>query len=56
MALEPGYRRVRIEPQIPAGLDWVKVTQPTPYGPITVERQGEEVRYEVPVGIAVEAN
>ena len=56
VALEPGYRRVRIEPQIPAGLNWVKVTQPTPYGPITVERQGEEVRYEVPVGITVEIN
>jgi len=54
VALEPGYRRVRIEPQIPAGLDWVKVTQPTPYGPITVERHGEDVRYEVPVGITVE--
>ena len=56
VALEPGYRRVRIDPQIPAGLDWVKVTQPTPYGPITVERQGTEVRYEVPVGITVETN
>ena len=56
VALEPGYRRVRIEPQIPAGLDWVKVTQPTPYGPITVERHGDEVHYEVPVGITVETN
>ena len=56
VALEPGYRKVKIDPQIPAGLDWVEVTQPTPYGPITVERHGDEVRYEVPVGITVEAN
>jgi alpha-L-rhamnosidase len=55
-ALEPGYRRVRIAPQIPAGLDWVKVTQPTPYGPITVERRGQEISYTVPVGVTVEEN
>ena len=54
VALEPGYRRVRIAPQIPAGLDWVKVTQPTPYGPITVERHGTEVQYSVPPGVTVE--
>ena len=56
VALEPGYRRVRIAPQIPAGLDWVKVTRPTPYGPITVERKGTEVHYTVPVGVTVEIN
>lgn len=56
VALEPGYRRVRIAPQMPAGLDWVKVTQPTPYGPITVERKGAEVNYTVPVGVTVELN
>ena len=54
VALEPGFRRVRIAPQIPAGLDWVKVTQPTPYGPITVERHGTEVQYSVPPGVTVE--
>jgi len=56
VALEPGYRRVRIAPQMPAGLDWVKVTQPTPYGSITVERKGTEVNYTVPVGVTVELN
>lgn len=56
VALEPGYRRVRIDPQIPAGLDWVEVTVPTPYGPITVERHGQDVRYSVPPGVTVEGN
>ena len=51
--LEPGYRRVKIEPHLPAGVDWVKVTQPTPYGLITVEVHGEEVRCQVPVGVEV---
>jgi len=41
---------------MPAGLDWVKVTQPTPYGSITVERKGTEVNYTVPVGVTVELN
>ena len=51
--LEPGYRCVKIEPHLPAGVDWVKVTQPTPYGLITVEVHGEEVRCQVPVGVEV---
>ena len=36
MADEPGYRKVRIEPQLPQGVDWVEVTQETPYGVIEV--------------------
>ena len=55
-ALEPGYRRVRIDPQVPEGLDWVKVTQNTPYGPITVERQGTDVQISLPVGITLETH
>lgn len=31
---EPGYRKVRIEPQLPDGIDWVEVRQETPYGPV----------------------
>ena len=53
-ALEPGYRRVRIDPQAPEGLDWMKVTQETPYGPITVHRQGEHLQVSVPVGVTAE--
>jgi alpha-L-rhamnosidase len=49
--LEPGFRRVRIDPQVPEGLDWVKVTRETPYGPITVHRQGNVLQVEVPVGV-----
>ena len=51
--LEPGYRRVRIDPQVPEGLAWVKVTQETPYGPITVHRQGQDVQVDAPVGVTV---
>ena len=46
-ALEPGYRRVRIDPQVPEGLDWVKVTQETPYG-------GNHLQVSVPVGVTAE--
>ena len=53
-ALEPGYRRVRIDPQAPEGLDWVKVTQDTPYGPVTVHRQGEHLQVSIPVGVTAE--
>lgn len=48
---EPGYRKVRIDPQVPAGLDWVEVTQETPYGPIVVHRKGKRLHVELPVGI-----
>ncbi len=47
----PGYREVRIAPQIPEGLDWVKVTQDTPYGPISVVREGTQLAVEIPVGV-----
>ena len=53
-ALEPGYRRVRIDPQAPEGLGWVKVTQETPYGPIIVHRQGENLQVSIPVGVTAE--
>lgn len=52
--LEPGYRRVRIEPQIPFGLEWVRVTQETPYGPVTVRRKGSSMRVEIPVDVTAE--
>ena len=51
--LEPGYRKVSIRPQVPDGLEWVKVTQNTPYGPIHVERRGTEVKVEAPAGVVV---
>lgn len=49
--LEPGYRRVRIDPQVPVGLEWVEVKQQTPYGPIVVRRKGQKLHVELPVGV-----
>ena len=48
---EPGYRKVNINPQIPEGLQTVKVTQETPYGMIIVIRDGKNLHFELPVGI-----
>ena len=47
----PGYRHVRIEPQIPAGLEWVRMSQETPYGPIVIRREGKALHFELPVGV-----
>lgn len=35
-AAEPGFRAVRIEPQL-GNLEWARATVPTPHGPISVE-------------------
>ena len=48
---EPGYRRIRIEPQLPLGLEWVKLCQETPYGPVVVRREGKKLHFELPVGV-----
>ncbi|MDR2086871.1 MAG: glycoside hydrolase family 78 protein [Dysgonamonadaceae bacterium] len=37
----PGYRHVFIEPQIPGGVTWAKITKETPYGTIAVDWQLE---------------
>ena len=47
----PGYRHVRIAPQIPEGLESVKVIQRTPYGVIKVFRNGSDLHFELPVGV-----
>ncbi len=52
--VEPGYRRVRIAPQLTDKLEWVKATVGTPYGPLTVYRQGKDIQVDAPVGIEVE--
>ena len=49
--LEPGCRRVLIDPQVPEGLEWVRVKRDSPYGTITVELQGEHLKVSVPVGV-----
>ena len=50
----PGYRTVRIAPQIPQGLERVEVTQDTPYGLITVRREGKALQVNIPVGVTAE--
>ena len=47
----PGYRHIKIDPQIPDGLESVEVTQRTPYGEIKVARVGRSLHFEIPVGI-----
>lgn len=49
--VEPGYRKVAINPQAPKGLEWVKVTKDTPYGKIVVSRQRNNLHFELPVGV-----
>ena len=48
---EPGYKRIRIEPQVPQGLEWVRVNQDTPYGSVVVRREGKKLHFELPVGV-----
>jgi len=33
----PGYRRVIIAPQVPAGINWAKVSKETPYGTLAID-------------------
>lgn len=50
----PGYRHVIIDPQVPDGVSWAKVTKETPYGPLGVNwtKDGDNFRIElkIPVG------
>lgn len=56
----PGYKTTLIDPQIPEGLDWVRVTRDTPYGTICVswERtsEGIYVHTVIPNGITAIIN
>ena len=47
----PGYRHIRLEPQIPEGLTSVQVSQQTPYGTILVSREGRRLHFELPFGV-----
>ena len=55
--LEPGYRKVIIDPQMPEGIKWVKVTKETPYGTISVRWDNSngqaDVQVEAPVGVEI---
>ncbi len=55
--LEPGFKVAEVKPQL-AGLDWIKGTVPTPYGPIKVSAQKDsngnmKVDIQAPEGITV---
>lgn len=51
----PGYRHVVINPQMPQGIDWVRVSKETPYGPLLVSWKKEEgkctYKLEIPSGV-----
>jgi alpha-L-rhamnosidase len=51
---EPGYRKIRINPQIPAGITWAKITKETPYGTLSVDwkKNGAYLEFDlaIPVG------
>lgn len=55
---EPGYRRFTVRPQIPDGISWTEVTQPTPYGTISVRWEAEgntlSMQITVPAGTNAE--
>lgn len=46
----PGYRHFFIDPQPVSGITWVKASQPTPYGNITIAIQADTMTVTVPVG------
>ena len=53
----PAYRLFVIRPQIPSGVDWVRVSKETPYGTARVfwKKEGESVHYDVTVPFGTEA-
>ena len=56
--LDPGYKRVLIQPQIPDGITWAKTSKETPYGPLKfnweIERKEMKMELEIPVGTEIE--
>lgn len=54
----PGYRKIRIQPQIPKGITWANTFKETPYGKVVVnwELNNETLamEFEIPVGIEAE--
>lgn len=50
---KPGYQHVRISPQIPKGVTWVKSTIDSPYGPVGVDWTLEQDKLRMQVAIPV---
>ena len=55
---KPGYRHVRIDPQIPEGVEWCRITKETPYGRIELcwEQQNGHLEIELFLPPGVEAS
>ena len=51
VAEAPGYRRVRIDPQVPEGMERLSFSQATPYGTIGVEVDRDGLEVSIPVGV-----
>jgi len=53
-----GYRKVIIDPQIPKGVTWAKVTKETPYGTLVVnwKKQNEKIIFNITVPVGCTAN
>lgn len=55
---QPGYRRVTIHPQTPAGLSWAEASVETPYGTLSVrwerEADGIILNVSIPAGITAD--
>ncbi len=49
--LKPGYEEISIRPVL-SGLNWMKGRVPTPYGPVCVTVDTEEIRVRIPAGKA----
>lgn len=47
---QPGYRHYFIDPQSCGGVEWVRASNPTPYGNITVQIEGDTLKLTVPDG------
>ncbi len=53
----PGYRKVRVQPQIPQGVTWAKTFKETPYGKLAVdwELDGKSMVMDIEIPVGVEA-
>lgn len=47
----PGYRHVFIDPQIPSGVTWARITKETPYGEIAVRWELKDGRLNLQVSV-----
>lgn len=49
--LEPAYKKIRIVPDFTCGLEWVRVSEETPYGTASIywKKEGDKVNVEVDI-------